>query len=77
GFGTGIPINEIAGRLGEDPRTVLKVYAHVLGEQQTIGGLRRPNELASGPHGTLATFPRKRTTTKVAAGLGSKPALNR
>lgn len=46
---TGIPINQVAEWLGGDPRTVLKVYAHVLGEQQTIEGLRRLNELASGP----------------------------
>lgn len=45
----GIPINQVAEWLGDDPRTVLKVYAHVLGEQQTIEGLRRLNELASGP----------------------------
>ncbi|TFD46366.1 hypothetical protein E3T55_17295 [Cryobacterium frigoriphilum] len=35
--------------LGDDPRTVLKVYAHVLGERQTIEGLRRLNKLAPGP----------------------------
>lgn len=45
----GIPINQVAEWLGDDPRTVLKVYAHVLGEQQTLEGLRRLNELASGP----------------------------
>lgn len=45
----GIPINQVAEWLGDDPRTVLKVYAHVLGERQTIEGLRRLNELASGP----------------------------
>lgn len=39
----------VAEWLGDDPRTVLKVYAHVLGERQTIEGLRRLNELASGP----------------------------
>ena len=32
----GIPVNQVAEWLGDDPRTVLKVYAHVLGEQQTI-----------------------------------------
>lgn len=45
----GIPINQVAEWLGDDPRTVLKVYAHVLGEQQTIEGLRRLNELVLGP----------------------------
>ena len=45
----GIPINQVAEWLGDDPRTVLKVYAHVLGERQTIEGLRRLNELASEP----------------------------
>ncbi|WOF22578.1 tyrosine-type recombinase/integrase [Microbacterium betulae] len=45
----GIPINQVAEWLGDDPRTVRKVYAHVLGEQQTIEGLRRLNKLASGP----------------------------
>ncbi|MGA7149545.1 MAG: tyrosine-type recombinase/integrase [Microbacterium sp.] len=47
-LGAGIPINQVAEWLGDDPRTVLKVYAHVLGEQQTIEGLRHLNELASG-----------------------------
>lgn len=45
----GIPINQVAEWLGDDPRTVLKVYAHVLGERQTIEALRHLNELASGP----------------------------
>ena len=45
----GIPVNQVAEWLGDDPRTVLKVYAHVLGEQQTIEALRRLNELTSGP----------------------------
>lgn len=45
----GIPIHQVAEWLGDDPRTALKVYAHVLGERQTIEGLRRLNELASGP----------------------------
>ncbi|QWL30915.1 hypothetical protein [Rathayibacter toxicus] len=44
------------------PLTVLKAYAHLLGEQQTIGGLRRLNELASGPK-TLATSSRTPTRT--------------
>lgn len=30
----GTPINEVAEYLGDDPRTVLTVYAHVLGEGQ-------------------------------------------
>jgi integrase len=36
----GIPINQVAAWLGDDPRTVLKVYAHVLGEAQDIEALR-------------------------------------
>lgn len=45
----GIPINQVAEWLGDDPRTVLKVYAHVMGERQTMEALRRLNEMASGP----------------------------
>ena len=45
----GIPIDPVAEWLGDDPRTVLKVYAHVLGDQQTIEALRHLNERASGP----------------------------
>lgn len=45
----GIPVNQVAEWLGDDPRTVLNVYAHVMGERQTIEALRRLNELASGP----------------------------
>lgn len=30
----GIPVNQVAQWLGDDPRTVLHVYAHVMGEQQ-------------------------------------------
>jgi len=30
----GTPIHEVAEYLGDDPRTVLAVYAHILGEQQ-------------------------------------------
>lgn len=55
----GIPINQVAEWLGDDPRTVLKVYAHVLGEQQTIEGLRRLNELASGPSQDPRDIPEK------------------
>lgn len=39
----GIPINQVAAWLGDDPRTVLKVYAHVLGEAQDMEALRRLN----------------------------------
>ncbi len=39
----GVPINQVAAWLGDDPRTVLKVYAHVLGEAQDIEALRRLN----------------------------------
>ncbi|PFG29293.1 site-specific recombinase XerD [Paramicrobacterium agarici] len=39
----GIPINQVATWLGDDPRTVLKVYAHVLGEAQDLEALRRLN----------------------------------
>ena len=45
----GIPINQVAKWLGDDPRTVPKVYAHVLGERQTIEAVRRLNEIALGP----------------------------
>ena len=45
----GIPVNQVAEWLGDDARTVLKVYAHVLGERQTIEALHHLNELASGP----------------------------
>lgn len=30
----GTPVNEVAEYLGDDPRTVLAVYAHILGEGQ-------------------------------------------
>ena len=53
----GIPINQVAEWLGDDPRTVLKVYAHVLGERQTIDALQRLNELASGPLRDPRTIP--------------------
>lgn len=43
----GVPINQVAEWLGDDPRTVLKVYAHVLGEEQNKEALRRLNSLAS------------------------------
>lgn len=39
----GVPINQVAAWLGDDPRTVLKVYAHILGEAQDIEALRRLN----------------------------------
>ncbi|GEC76571.1 tyrosine-type recombinase/integrase [Microbacterium maritypicum] len=39
----GVPINQVAAWLGDDPRTVLKVYAHVLGEAQDNEALRRLN----------------------------------
>jgi hypothetical protein len=45
----GMPFNQVAERRGDDPRTVFTVYAHVLGEQQTIEGFRNLNELAAGP----------------------------
>ncbi|GAA3640490.1 hypothetical protein GCM10022200_25190 [Microbacterium awajiense] len=37
----GTPVNEVAEYLGDDPRTVLAVYAHVLGEEQRLAHLRR------------------------------------
>lgn len=39
----GVPINQVAAWLGDDPRTVLRVYAHVLGEAQDMEALRRLN----------------------------------
>lgn len=43
----GVPINQVAVWLGDDPRTVLSVYAHVLGESQDAGALKRLNALPS------------------------------
>jgi integrase len=43
----GVPINQVAVWLGDDPRTVLKVYAHVLGEAQDAEALDRLNSLPS------------------------------
>ncbi|MEJ1922243.1 hypothetical protein KHB019_001508 [Microbacterium sp. KHB019] len=37
----GTPINEVAEYLGDDPRTVLTVYAHILGEGQRHDFVRR------------------------------------
>ncbi len=39
----GIPVNQVAEWLGDDPRTVLSTYAHVLEEQQNIEALNRLN----------------------------------
>jgi hypothetical protein len=36
----GTPVHEVAEYLGDDPRTVLAVYAHVLGEDQGREHLR-------------------------------------
>lgn len=71
----GIPINQVAEWLGDDPRTVLKVYAHVLGEQQTTGGLRRLNELVSGPPQDPCGIRENTTTTGKTPGRRRKPAL--
>ncbi len=54
----GTPINEVAEYLGDDPRTVLKVYAHVLGEGQRRDFAQR-----------LAA-----AEAKTAAGQGTPPA---
>lgn len=43
----GIPANQVAEWLGDDPRTVMKVYAHVQGETHTIESLTRLNTLPS------------------------------
>lgn len=46
----GVPINQVAAWLGDDPRTVLRVYAHVLGEQQDRDALALLNRFEkSGP----------------------------
>ena len=37
----GTPVHEVAECLGDDPRTVLAVYAHVLGEGQRRDHVRR------------------------------------
>ena len=51
----GIPIHQVAEWLGDDPRTVLKVYAHVLGEGQNIAALQHLNSF--GPLDKYWTFP--------------------
>ncbi len=38
-----MPINQVEAWLGDDPRTVLRVYAHVLGEAQDMEALHRLN----------------------------------
>lgn len=46
----GIPVNQVAQWLGDDPRTVLRVYAHVMGEQQDRESLALLNgQEKSGP----------------------------
>lgn len=37
----GTPVHEVAEYLGDDPRTVLAVYAHVLGEGQRLDFVQR------------------------------------
>lgn len=37
----GTPVHEVAEYLGDDPRTVLKIYAHILGEGQRRDFVRR------------------------------------
>lgn len=37
----GTPLHEVAEYLGDDPRTVLKIYAHILGEGQRRDFIRR------------------------------------
>jgi len=44
----GVPVNQVAAWLGDDPRTVLKVYAHVMGEQQDREALALLNDSESG-----------------------------
>ncbi len=47
---SGVPVNQVAAWLGDDPRTVLSTYAHVMGEQQDREALERLNKSAkSGP----------------------------
>jgi len=45
----GTPVHEVAEYLGDDPRTVLKVYAYVLGEGQRRASVQR---LAASSEGT-------------------------
>ncbi|APZ33282.1 hypothetical protein BOH66_02495 [Microbacterium aurum] len=49
----GTPIHEVAEYLGDDPRTVLRVYAHILGEGQRRDHINRlaaaENSAATGP----------------------------
>lgn len=54
----GTPVHEVAEYLGDDPRTVLTVYAHVLGEDQRRAHLDRlaraeQGESTGGPTGDL------------------------
>jgi len=56
----GTPVHEVAEYLGDDPRTVLAVYAHILGEDQRRDHVRRlsaaeetPEELAETDGGHL------------------------
>lgn len=43
----GVPLNQVAAWLGDDPRTVLQVYAHVMGEQQDREALALLNRAAN------------------------------
>lgn len=46
----GVPVNQVAVWLGDDPRTVLQVYAHVVGEQHDREALALLNRAVnSGP----------------------------
>lgn len=54
----GTPVHEVAEYLGDDPRTVLAVYAHVLGEDQRREHLRLARaEETGGPLGDPSQQP--------------------
>ncbi|MGP3534009.1 hypothetical protein ACTU3I_04375 [Microbacterium sp. RD1] len=62
----GTPPNEVAEYLGDDPRTVLAVYAHILGEGQRLDHLRRlidaeaeAEKRRGSPGGHLSSFGRQ------------------
>lgn len=68
---TGIPVNQVAQWLSDDPRTVLRVFAHVMGEQQDRGPLALLNSREkSGP----SQDPRATEKTPAPADIGGSGA---
>ena len=64
----GIPVHQVAEWLGDDPRTVLKVYAHVLGDSQNIESLRRLNDLEATQGAIVPAASRTRKTSRKRGG---------